>query len=131
MQPGAEGRAGVVIGEQRFAEIRQARPRVEGTEGLFGQKVGIVRRNLETDVEGFLHVRSPSRIERFVQHPGIASISADCLDRQRLPFGQRQGEEAVRLRERSFDQLPVDAVVDDVEKSDIAAGGADFGPDSG
>jgi hypothetical protein len=131
MQTGAERRAGVIVAEQRLAEIRQARPRVEGTEGLSGQKVGVVRRDLQTDVESLLHVGPPPRIERFVQHPGIASISADPLDRQSLPFGQRQSEKPPGLVERASDQIPVDAVIDDIEKADVPAGGAGFGRNSG
>lgn len=131
MQPGAERRAGVIIAEKRLAEIRQAGPRVEGTEGPSGQKVGVVRRDLQTDVESLLHVGSPPRIERFVQHPGIAPISADPLDRQSLPFGQRQSEKAPGLVERASDQIAVDAVIDDIKKAHVPAGGAGFGLNSG
>jgi hypothetical protein len=130
MSDAAERRAGVVVREQRFAEMRQPRPGIERTERLTGEKVGIVRRNLEADVEGLLHVGSPSGIERFVQHSGIATIPADGLDRQRLPLGQRQREEAARLIERRGDQARVDGVVDNIEKADVPAGGAGFGRDS-
>ena len=127
MQSGAERRAGVVIGEQRLAEARQARPRVERTERLARQQLGIVWRELETDVEGLFHVGAPARIERFVHEAGIAPVSANLFDRQRLLVGERQLEETSRLPERFGYEPLVDAVVDHIEKADVPAGCADVG----
>ena len=101
MQPSAEPRAGIVVGEQRLSETRQARPGVERTERLASEEVGIVRRYIEADVEGFLHIGSTSGIERFVQHSGIAPVAPDPFDRQSLLTGEGQPEEATGLLERA------------------------------
>ena len=105
MQSRAEGRASVVVSEQRLAEARQGGPGVERAEGLSRQQFGIVRRKVETDVEGLFHVRPPGRVERLVKEPGITSVAANCLDRKLPLVGDGQREEVARLGEGLGDQL--------------------------
>ena len=125
----AERRAGVEIGEQRLAKSGQVRPCVERPEGPAGEKLGIVRLEVEADIEGLLHVGTLLRIERLMHEAGIAAVAADRFDRDGLLFGEGQREERLRLREGRVHQVAADAVIDDVEKADVAAGRADAGRD--
>ena len=126
MQSCAKRRARVVVGEQRLAEARQARPGVERAEGLSRQQFGIVRAKVETDVEGLFHVRPARRVERLVKEPGIATVAAHALDRKLPLVGDGQREEVMRLGEGFGDQLRGDAVVDDVEEAHVPARRADL-----
>ena len=126
MDAGAERRAGVEIGEQRLAESGQVRPCVERPERPAGEKLGIVRPEVEADIEGLLVVRPLLRIERLMHETGIAAVAADRFDRDSLLFGERQREERLRLREGRVHQIAADAVIDDIEEADVAAGRADF-----
>ena len=131
MQSRAEPRASIVIGKQRFAETRRSGPGVARAEGLSRQQVGIVGGKLETDVESFFHVWPARGVERFVKEPGIASVAANCLDRE-LPFvGDGQREEVARLGEGFGDQLLIDTMVDDVEEAHVAARRANLSDDPG
>ena len=127
MDARSERRAGVVIGEQRLPESGQVRPGVEGAEGLAGEKLGIVRLEVEADIEGLLHVGALTRIERLVHEPRIAAVAADCFDRDLLLVRDRQREEPLRLGEGLGHELAADAVIDDIEEADVAAGRADAG----
>ena len=118
--------AGVVIGEQRLAEPGELRPRVARAERLAGEKLGVVRREVEADVEGLLPVGAGGRIERLVHEAGITAVAADRLDRDCLLVGERQREKAARLGEGLGDQRPLYAVIDDVEKADVATGDPDL-----
>ena len=61
-----------------------------------------------------------------MQEAGIAAVAADRLDRDRLLVGERQREEAARLREGLVHQRALHAVIDDVEEADVATGDADL-----
>src|ERR1700723_855588 len=103
----------------------------ESREGLSRQQVGIVGGKLETDFESFFHVWPARGVERFVKEPGIASVAANCLDRE-LPFvGDGQREEVARLGEGFGDQLLIDTMVDDVEEAHVAARRANLSDDPG
>ena len=112
MNAGAERGGGAEIGEQHLAESGQVRPGVERPERLAGEKLGIVRLEVEADIEGLLHVRPLLRIERLMQEAGIAAVAADLLDRDCLLFGEGQREERLRLRESRVHQIAADAVID-------------------
>ena len=90
-----------------------------------GQNLGIVGRELEPDVERFLHIRALSRVERFVEEPDIAAIAANSFNRELLLRRQRQLEKPLGLGERLGEQFGVDAVIDDIEEADVAACRAD------
>jgi hypothetical protein len=113
-----------------FAEARHAGPGVERAEGPSRQQFGIVRGKVQTDVEGLFHVRSAAGVERLVKEPGIASVAANRLDRQRPLISDGQREELARLGEGFGDQLLVDTVVDDVEEAHVAARRAHLHRDS-
>ena len=100
MQTLTESSAGVVIGEQRRPESRQPRPGVEGTERPAGQKLGIVGREVETDVEGLFSIGAARRVERLAHQAEIAAVAADPVAGDRLLILERKGEEAARLRRR-------------------------------
>ena len=93
MQSRAERGAGFVIGERRFAKPRQLRPGVERAEWLARHQLRIVWREVKSDVEGLLHIRSSRRVERLMQKTGIAAIAADRLDRELPLVGNGQREE--------------------------------------
>jgi hypothetical protein len=129
MDAGAKRRAGAEIGGQLVAEAGQVRPCVERPERLAGEKLRIVRPEVEADIEGLLHVGTLLRIERLMQEAGIAPVAADCFDRDCMLFGEGQREERLRLRKSLVHQVAADAVIDDVEEADVAAGRADPGRD--
>ena len=108
MKPGAFGQA---------LSARNGAPR---------EDLGIVGREVEADVERLLVVGAGGRIERLVQQPGIAAVAADLLDRDLRLLGDRQREERPGLREGLVHQRSRDAVVDDVEEADGAAGARDL-----
>ena len=122
MQDAAERQHGVVVGQQRLPKPRHVGPEIGAAERLVGQHLGIVRREIEPDVEGFLVVGTPSGIERLDRETHVAAIVAGARHRDRRLDGLWRREEAPRAREHLVAQPGRHGRMADVEEADRAAG---------
>jgi hypothetical protein len=120
----------LVIGAQRRAEFGHAlRPIVGPAQGLAGDDIGVVLRQLQAHREEFLVVR----FLRLVHHGVAEGVEAAVprVDRHLALALQRQGEEGAGLCDGLGDHRRRDAVVGHVEEPHAGAGRPDRGRGTG
>ncbi|MCY1428461.1 hypothetical protein D9M71_443440 [compost metagenome] len=122
-QAPAEGEDRFVVSPYRFLETRQLRPVVGPQQGRVGQHQWVVGWHFEADVEGFLVVRLALGVNLFAfRHETLVGLrGADVV----LHLGVEGLVEIVLGGLAQVgDQLWVDAMIGDVEKTDLAGGAA-------
>ncbi|MNN40732.1 hypothetical protein D3C81_1548170 [compost metagenome] len=122
-QAPAQGEDRFIVGPHRRLEARQLWPVVGPQQGRVGQHQRVIGRYFETDVEGFLVIGLALGVDLFAfGHETLVGLrGADVV----LHLGVEGLVEIVLGGLAQVgDQLRVDAVVGDVEKTDLAGGAA-------
>ena len=118
----------VVLLHQRFP-AGQRRMTVRAAQGFFRQHVGMIGRQVQAHVEGFLQVAGLARVELFGGDGAVAAMVAGLGDVDLELFGGGQGEEALGVVEHGVDAFRANRVTLDVEEAPFAAGVVDLAGD--
>jgi len=94
-------------------------------ERLAPEDVRVVRRQVAGEIKTLLEIRVLGRVGVLLEERKVAAMGAGLVDveGELALLGKR--EEAARLRHRPVDLARGNAVIDEVEKPHVAAGGAD------
>lgn len=107
------------VGEHRVTKVGELGPLIRPLQRSHSEQVGMIGRELVHDHERLAQVRRELFVEPVTGGANIAAVKG--VDGERVPFHQRLGMKAHRLREDVPEKLLRNTMICEIEKADLLA----------